>query len=47
MMDDLANIGLVAFAHGINRDVEHAAGKDLFRIESLRSFSHFVLSNKL
>ena len=37
MMDDLANIRLVAFAHGINRDVEHSAGEDLFRIEELRS----------
>ena len=40
-------VGLVAFAHGINRDLEHAAGEDLFRIKELRRFSHALLPDKL
>ncbi len=47
MMDDFANVGLVAFAHGVNGNFQHAAGEDFFRIECLRNFSHLVSSDKL
>src|SRR5207247_8186142 len=37
MMHDLASVGLIAFTDGVNRDVEHPAREDLFRIEERRS----------
>src|SRR6266852_5321911 len=37
MMHDLARVGLVGFAHGIDRDINHTAGEDFLRIEELRS----------